>query len=230
MHPDWPFPVPYPDGRWRLGNIRLLNLTDLWASIESIRHESVAVYAAYQGGDIIDVGAFHGWYTYLLAARTAGPVTFVSVEPDRDAIPDLRANLRAVQRRFPNIATVVIEEGVGDGHELQAVKPAAVSHQSYRSAPDGQLTGLTVDALAERHAISPRLVKIDVEGAEPFVLAGMRRTIAAHRPLIALELHPEWLPEGFRAQHLEDELLAANYRKTVVTDNGLTQMQLWHPM
>ena len=35
----------------------------------------------------------------------------------------------------------------------------------------------------------PTVVKIDVEGAELAVLAGMSETIAAHRPAIICELH-----------------------------------------
>jgi hypothetical protein len=36
-------------------------------------------------------------------------------------------------------------------------------------------------------------VKIDVEGSETGVLAGARATLARHRPLLQLELEPEWL-------------------------------------
>jgi hypothetical protein len=46
----------------------------------------------------------------------------------------------------------------------------------------------TVDELmANDQAISPMLVKIDVEGFEPRVLAGMTRTLERHHPTVVFE-------------------------------------------
>ena len=49
---------------------------------------------------------------------------------------------------------------------------------------------VTIDDLVSAgRAPPPTVVKIDVEGAELDVLAGMRETIAAHQPAIICELH-----------------------------------------
>src|SRR5690606_2150972 len=44
------------------------------------------------------------------------------------------------------------------------------------------------DLVAELGLDRVDLVKLDVEGAEPFVLEGMRRTLATHRPQLAISI------------------------------------------
>jgi FkbM family methyltransferase len=55
-------------------------------------------------------------------------------------------------------------------------------------------------------------VKIDVEGSEPRVLAGARATLERHRPLLQLEVEPDWLHrQGTSLEEVFHLLGAANY-------------------
>jgi hypothetical protein len=57
------------------------------------------------------------------------------------------------------------------------------------------------DLVAAGRVPPPDVVKIDVEGAELAVLAGMRETLARHRPAIICELHDTHAPfVAFMAQ------------------------------
>lgn len=60
----------FADGTSRIGSVRLRRLAYLWDHIPSCREESQASYGAYEGGDMIDVGAYHGWYSVLLAPKS----------------------------------------------------------------------------------------------------------------------------------------------------------------
>jgi len=49
---------------------------------------------------------------------------------------------------------------------------------------------ITLDAFCTQHMLHPRVIKVDVEGAELSVLLGGIHAIAKHRPSMALSLHP----------------------------------------
>lgn len=49
---------------------------------------------------------------------------------------------------------------------------------------------VSLDDFCAEHALAPEVVKIDVEGAEIGVLRGARKTLARHRPLVFLSIHP----------------------------------------
>ena len=66
--------------------------------------------------------------------------------------------------------------------------------------------------LREKGAVVPDVIKIDVEGFEPQVIAGLAGTIRAHRPVIFFEhifLSPQeidaLLPEGYALCFIGDD-------------------------
>ncbi len=146
-------------------------------------------------GDVFyDIGANIGFFT-LIGARFVGPdgraIAFEPVPANAEAI---RAN--AALNGIENID--VLEKAAGAerrSDRLLLVEDLSWSHLESRgwhprttSAVDIEV--VTIDELVRAgEAPPPTLVKIDVEGSEADVLAGMRETIERHRPAIVCELH-----------------------------------------
>lgn len=162
-----------------------------------------------------DVGAHRGVATLLLAAAVGrnGRVFAFEAHP---------TNARKLKKRVHDCpADVVVENvAVSDGSsptlELYAgrFRRSAEWTVAPRTAARAKLS-VPATSLDDRFADGPALdmVKIDVEGAEPQVLAGMTRILNEVRPVLFIEFHDEvgW---GGRSH-----LLAAGYDLVDATDN-----------
>jgi FkbM family methyltransferase len=143
------------------------------------------------GGVFIDVGASIGFFS-LLAARIVGSDgTVIAFEPQPPAAASIRDN--AALNGFTTVTVVesalssrpgrVALEDVGKATAHVVESPRTETGTDYVEA-------LSLDAyLAERPRIVPDVVKIDVEGHEVAVLAGMRATLSHQRPLLLVECH-----------------------------------------
>lgn len=131
------------------------------------------------GDVVVDVGANVGWYT-LLAARLVGPTgRVIAVE----ASPTIAARLRENVAMNPAVAprVTVCECAAGDRHGVVPVYLADAENTGKTSlhAASGAAAECTVpirplaDILAGVELHRVRIIKIDVEGAEPQVIAGL---------------------------------------------------------
>jgi FkbM family methyltransferase len=146
------------------------------------------------GAVVYDIGANVGFYS-LLAARLAGPDGRVyAFEPAPGNAAAVRANAAA---NYPDRITV-LELALGKSPGRAALSIPADSSWAYleRYAPDRssgatvQVEVATIDRLvADGTVMAPQLVKIDVEGAELDVLAGMKETMRRFQPVIVCEMH-----------------------------------------
>ena len=77
-------------------------------------------------------------------------------------------------------------------------------------------------------SLSPKFIKIDVEGAELEVLKGMTITLEKYKPLIFIEKHPGLIPTNISLEHIDNFLKQNNYVvfKEIHADDVNTK-QLW---
>jgi FkbM family methyltransferase len=188
------------------GNIRVHRLMDA---------------AMRPGATIVDVGANIGYNT-VYASRRVGPTgRVVAIEPAADNIGVLRENIGT--NRLDNVAVQTV--AAGRAHEIrdlflrgetsavnslfpESVYAAVTSVEQVRVAP--------VDDLVDGDA---DLVKIDVEGAELDVLAGMTRLLRYS----AIHLIVEWHPGLQEAAGYAPDALPR-----FLLDHGLTVHAAWH--
>jgi FkbM family methyltransferase len=229
-----PMPVRWSDRRWRLAPLGIWRMHRQWRRFPGQWRESEVAYEAYSGGDVLDVGAFEGWYPVLLAPK-AGRGTIVSFEPNPAPYRQLQATIARLAHVFSEPILLPMPLALGDGRPVTVRDPGG-GHPRY-GAPSADETGgvvaqhptVTADRVVELLDLAPRFVKIDVEGAEPAVLRGMGDTLSTHRPTVMLELHPRYLPRGVEVADVEDPLRSLGYRPRLIDVTRTTKRCLWTP-
>jgi FkbM family methyltransferase len=194
-----------------------------------------AFLALLRPGDVVyDVGANIGWYS-LLAARAVGASGRVlAFEPTVQNASLATAN--AIGNGFANVtvipAAVTDEDGWAtflhrgslegrlskDDTEAQAKRRARLQPKPLGSSV---VPVLSLDRwIAKANQPPPRVLKIDVEGAEVGVLRGMRQTLRSARPALVIELHAT-------QAEVADVLDEADYEHSLIETGGPTREGPW---
>ncbi len=165
---------------------------------------SAVFLAALQPGDhVLDAGAHVGWFTYLAAWLVGPQGRVLAFEPDLDnhARLSLHRTLngaahvvlrpQAVSDK-PGTATFWINDDNDGGHALwdMSLYPDCPRTRATRRTREVDLVDLDSAARADGiHA--PRIIKLDVEGAEMRALVGATGLLMAQPgPLVICEFHP----------------------------------------
>lgn len=155
------------------------------------------------GAVFFDVGAHIGLYSALVSAIFAnkGVRTF-AFEPTPDTAAIARRLGRYNELGFevvqaalsgaPGTATLYVSDMVETANSLHA------RHRNHASTVTVEVD--TLDAFATRRRVDPTVIKIDVEGSEPEVLAGAFATIDRRRSAIVCEIAGERSARAIAAQ------------------------------
>jgi FkbM family methyltransferase len=154
--------------------------------------------ACREGMTFLDVGANIGYYT-ALAARAVGPTgKIIALEPDPESFKYLEQTIAA--NAVGNVLAFPVAAS-----DVPAKLPLFISHDNRGDnrmySPGGKWPTVEVEAvpaddlLAENKIETIDFIKIDVQGYEPKVIAGLRDTITRSPKLTLLT---EFWPKGIR--------------------------------
>jgi FkbM family methyltransferase len=175
----------------------------------------------------IEIGANIGVYTVFMDALikrspAARLKTIVAFEPSQEAFARLVENLRANDAR----SVVAFQAAVGTSSGLQPFyQPSGhltngsfireFSAQFSSEVSERFVAVICAQELARYMVRAERtLIKIDVEGFEPILIAGMIELISRFRPDFLIEILPG------SSERLEALLAPMNYQRFLLTTNG----------
>lgn len=162
-----------------------------------IRLTRFLIHSLEKGDTFLDVGAHYGFYSLLAALLTgrngsvysfeASPGTFKVLQNNTTAVSNIHSFLNAVYDtnesltfyEFPNLYS---EYNTADASQFEKNKwftenqPVAIEVET-----------IVLDDFLSKQGVVPKLVKIDVEGAEYNVINGMQSHLKHHSPVIIME-------------------------------------------
>jgi FkbM family methyltransferase len=152
---------------------------------------SVLFQVLKPGGVAVDIGANIGTHTVALAKHVTSNGVVVAVEPQRLTYQLLNANVAL--NALVNVQCLNVVAGDASGRmRIPTLNPAFEGNFGALKA-EGHTEGELVDMIRIDDIGLARcnLMKIDVEGMEARVLAGARKTIKSHRPVLFVENNSE---------------------------------------
>ena len=170
--------------------------------------------------DVLDIGANIGFHSVYFATLV-GRGRILAVEPTSSALNRLKRNLA---HNDVSDKVLVHHGAVSDSAGTVSIKViqgreefstlGEMSHQAIAGERWGveEVSASTIDSLVERYGLTPKFMKVDVEGFEHQVLSGADQVLATHRPVILAELSSVMLERnGSSAVAVLDILHKANY-------------------
>jgi FkbM family methyltransferase len=152
---------------------------------KAIRHYVAA------GDTVYDIGANIGYVSLSLSKRVGSTGRVIAFEPILRNADAFQKNIQI--NGISNVRLLNVAASDRRGEALIRVTDnlstaSLVWHRNDPSATEQRIDTVAIDELVEAGEFGyPTFVKIDVEGAEAIVLQGMRRTIAAVRPVLFVE-------------------------------------------
>lgn len=190
------------------------------------------IHTLNPGDTFVDVGAHYGYFSLLAAQLVGDKGQVFAFEAANKTYSILVKNAS----QNPTIATH--QRIVSDKLEAQPFFEFPNLYSEYNTVNQEQFTredwfdkyppeetlieGITLDDFFSEDRPVPRLIKIDVEGAEHSVIKGMTKLIQKHHPTIVMEYLKSEDPDSSHQQAI-DHLLTLGYTPHFIDHRGHPQ-------
>lgn len=213
-----PLPIPFGPRRG-LRWVMAASVRSCWLGLYETQKTKEILDLLKNGDVFLDIGAQAGYHT-LLASRVVGSAGAVyAFEPLPRNLEYLRQHLQLNAASNVNVIAAAVSDRDGE----VAFDPGP-SYVAGHIAEGGSLRVecVSLDSMYRAGRLpAPRVIKIDVEGAELRVLEGARNVIQQTRPVILLDTH-DFLGGESSGIHQKccDLLKRAGYRLTLTPPPG----------
>lgn len=179
--------------------------TPLWAPSEwearvlaASEHAMLAALQAWAkpGDAVYDIGANVGVYAIRLAQLVGRGGRVYCIEASPVCVSYLQANVALHALENVEILPVAVLDRAGETEFVIHYGNASIGladaspFYHHKLGHEIRVHCAPLDELIREHALRPpRVIKIDIEGAEASALRGMQATLEAERPTLILELH-----------------------------------------
>ncbi len=192
-----------------------------WIGHYELEVQTAIVRILGPGDGFLDVGANAGFFS-MVAIKRVGPQGWVvAVDPDPFNCDSLRAQVALNDLKNCTVLQQAVADQAGTLKFAFASGGDSTGHLADAGAANAMdVSATTLDAICEAHG-KPKLIKVDVEGAEVLVLRGAKNTIETIRPAWLLEIHADELGREVRRI-----LSAAGYHFTEISGTPLPDSDL----
>jgi FkbM family methyltransferase len=184
------------------------------------------------GDSFLDIGAHFGYFS-LLAAKLvektgqvlsyeASKATFTVFSKNVAPFPQIRSVCKALSDQP---GTVTFYEFPVLYSEFNSMEMAQFGDAGwYRKNPPikNEVPAVTLDEIMLEDAFAPKIIKIDVEGAEDKVISGGEKALQRHAPMIVLEYLAE-ARHNTAHQQAAAQLLGWGYQAGSIDKKGFWQ-------
>jgi FkbM family methyltransferase len=145
------------------------------------------------GKTFVDVGACHGIYTLTASRIVGGKGHVIAFEPSSRAFPILRKNIAV--NNLTNVQAFPLALSEKSGKAWLYRHPnvgcdSLGSDDSFTEEAEETATELLDNVVQQLDIDRVDVIKMDVQGAEEWVLRGARKTLMSMRPIVIFESWP----------------------------------------
>lgn len=206
-------PSGYAQGmRWKRSHVYV---NGYWVGQHELDVQAAIARLLDPGDGFIDLGANAGFFM-LVAAKRIGPSGWcVAVDPDAFNCDYLHAQIELNGLKNCTVLHRAATDHCGTAKFAVGIPGDSTGHLADAGV---EVSATTIDAICETHP-GPKLIKVDVEGAEVLVLKGAEKTLKTSRPAWLMEAHSLELGRevrkilsdaGYRFTDLQGEALPAS--------------------